>query len=108
MGHELGGRRVVDEDSDTATKHFFRRRYQLSAVLIAADIRRDRDRPYAEFATRIRCVFSFIPADPVVYSDIGPAPRKLQRRRPPDTGAAAGDDGDLAVQIHVISPRAAQ
>src|SRR3546814_4466144 len=39
---------------------------------------------------------------PVVHSDIGPAPRKLQRRRPPDTGAAAGDDGDLPVQIHLI------
>src|SRR3546814_6380002 len=64
----------------------------LSAVLITADIRRNRDRLCAEFATRIRCVFSFIPADPVVHSDIGPAPRKLQRRRPPDTGAAAGDD----------------
>src|SRR3546814_15266708 len=85
MGHELGGCRVVDEDSDTATERFFRRRYQLSAVLITADIRRNRDRLCAEFATRIRCVFSFIPADPVVHSDIGPAPRQLPRRRPPDT-----------------------
>src|SRR3546814_8754584 len=100
MGHELGGCRVVDEDSDTATERFFRRRYQLSAVLITADIRRNRDRLCAEFATRIRCVFSFIPADPVVHSDIGPAPRKLQRRRPPDTGAAAGDDGDLRSEEH--------
>src|SRR3546814_1540373 len=64
MGHELGGCRVVDEDSDTATERSFRRRYQLSAVLITADIRRNRDRLCAEFATRIRCVFSFIPADP--------------------------------------------
>src|SRR3546814_20608283 len=99
MGHERGGCRVVDEDSDTATERFFRRRYQLSAVLITADIRRNRDCLCAEFATRIRCVFSFIPADPVLHSEIGPAPPPLQRRRPPDLGAAAGVADDLPVQI---------
>src|SRR3546814_12827616 len=104
MGHELGGCRVVDEDSDTATERFFRRRYQLSAVLITADIRRNRARLCAEFAPTIRCVFSFIPADPVVHSDIGPAPRTIQRRRQPDTGAPARHGGDLTVQIPFILP----
>src|SRR3546814_20799332 len=104
MGHELGGCRVVDEDSDTATERFFRRRYQLSAVLITADIRRNRARLCAEFSTRIRCLFSFIPADPVVHSDICPAPRTLQRRRPPATVAAAASHGALPFHIHLLFP----